>query len=317
MSINMKKINMFMFILSFSFILSHFTTYGAENIIGKVLSTDIVAYIDGLPIESYNIDGNTGIVAEDLLKYGYGVYYNWDLRCLEIENSNSYYDNIKVDYVPEKNTKPIGSFVSNVYSSDIKTFLYGLEEDKEIPSYNIGGKTIILIDSLEQYGDVIWYPDERKICFDFVEGWAVDFEDDYKKDTSSYISNFTIELTKNELGEFDITGENKQYLPYIKFGWGKINGFWLRFLIYPTEQTEELRNNILNNMLGEDEQRRYINKSCDFANEHIKAYINDEKVDIVAVKGYPKDPNAGGYYLYFDKEIRSIEDIETIKVECK
>lgn len=40
---------------------------------GWVLYTNIVAYIDDVPIRSYNIDGYTYIVAEDLQEYGYEV----------------------------------------------------------------------------------------------------------------------------------------------------------------------------------------------------------------------------------------------------
>lgn len=41
--------------------------------IGQVLYTDIVAYIDGYAIRSYNINWNTYIVVEDLAAYGFDV----------------------------------------------------------------------------------------------------------------------------------------------------------------------------------------------------------------------------------------------------
>ena len=54
------------------------------DVIGHVLHTDIVCYIDGHPIRSYNIGGNTWIVAEDLLSYGFEVTWLGDERRLVI-----------------------------------------------------------------------------------------------------------------------------------------------------------------------------------------------------------------------------------------
>lgn len=43
--------------------------------LGHVYSTDIVTYVDGMPITSYNIGGKTVIAAKDLMEYGFQV--NW------------------------------------------------------------------------------------------------------------------------------------------------------------------------------------------------------------------------------------------------
>ena len=44
--------------------------------IGKVYATDIVTYLDGMPMPSYNIGGKTAILVRDLAPYGFEV--EWD-----------------------------------------------------------------------------------------------------------------------------------------------------------------------------------------------------------------------------------------------
>ena len=41
----------------------------------KVIYSDITAYINGLPIPSYNLDDRTVVIAEDLEKYGFDLHY--------------------------------------------------------------------------------------------------------------------------------------------------------------------------------------------------------------------------------------------------
>ncbi|MBQ7097398.1 MAG: hypothetical protein IJN96_04905, partial [Clostridia bacterium] len=44
------------------------------DIAGKIYSTDIIAYVNDKPIESYNIGGKTAIIMEDLDEsYGFTV----------------------------------------------------------------------------------------------------------------------------------------------------------------------------------------------------------------------------------------------------
>ena len=57
--------------------------YKVGDAIGNVLYTDIVTYIDGYAIRSYNINGYTYIVAEDLLMYGFSVVWNGAAKTLK------------------------------------------------------------------------------------------------------------------------------------------------------------------------------------------------------------------------------------------
>ena len=72
---NMRKL-VGCIILLFCFMLGENIVYASEKVIGKVLTTDIIAYIDELAIPCYDIDGKIGIIAEDLKNYGFDVIYS-------------------------------------------------------------------------------------------------------------------------------------------------------------------------------------------------------------------------------------------------
>ncbi len=307
----MKKYNRFLsFLLFFCIISPTFTTYGA-TIIGKAVNTDIVAYINDLPIPSYNIDGQTAIVAEDLNQYGFRVHYWEEYRLLQLDYVPT--DNVKItaDYTPKKNTKPIGSFAANVYQTDITTTLRG----DEIPSFNIGGKTLIFIDALKKYGDVIWYPEEREIRFTYVPNWKLEVPNDYTKDTSASISYFVLELTRDETGEFVVSGENEQYITYVSF-WGGKSPVGFQFSLYQNVnlQTSDVAH-LLNQMLNADREE-WIADDTTFANEHMKVFINEEPVSILSVTGGGGNGHTD-YSFSLDKNIRKLEEIQSIRLECR
>ena len=74
-------------ILSFAvtgFIMSSICIVAAMpgDVIRPIYSTDILTYMDGIPLQGYAIDGKTMICLEDLSDYGFSVYYNDDARAL-------------------------------------------------------------------------------------------------------------------------------------------------------------------------------------------------------------------------------------------
>ena len=109
-----------------------------------VLYTDIVANIDGCPIPSYNVAGDTVVVAEDLIDYGFTVEWLPAERRLEVTRTEG--KAYTADYVPQENTHPIGSRAMPVLSTDIVTTLDGVS----IPSRNIDGRTVIAMDDLAE-----------------------------------------------------------------------------------------------------------------------------------------------------------------------
>lgn len=121
--------------------------------------TDINAYINNYVIPSYNIEGYTGVVAEDLRYYGFDVVWSETERTLKITRNTSV--NKIETYLQPTQTSPIylGKNAYSVLITDIRTFI----NDIEVVSYNIGGKTVIRFDSLAAFGDVNWDENARKI----------------------------------------------------------------------------------------------------------------------------------------------------------
>lgn len=148
-------------------VLFSFTSVNAD-VVGSVITTDIVAYIDNLPIPAYNIDGYTAVIIRDLEKYGYTV--NWD----EAQRKVTFYRDFSVPVeglIPLYEPYPLGQKLFDVYSTDIKVF-FG---DKEITAYNIGGKTAVRLRDLKTVKDVT-YDMEAKTAN--LETYDVEFFDD-------------------------------------------------------------------------------------------------------------------------------------------
>jgi len=112
------------------------------NSIGNVLSTDIVAYIDDMPVVSYNVDGKTVVIVEELVKYGFRVAWDSETRKLIVST-----DKLPVtapEYINETEDLPIGTSVGEIYQSDIVTEING----REYESYNMNGQTVVVIEAL-------------------------------------------------------------------------------------------------------------------------------------------------------------------------
>ena len=110
------------------------------DVAGNIFTTDIAADVDGMSIRSYNIGGKTAILVEELQSYGFYVEWKAQERLLVV----------KTEFMPTKTPeythikqKP-GDVAGNIYETDIKTFVNGIE----VPSYNIGGLTAVAIEAL-------------------------------------------------------------------------------------------------------------------------------------------------------------------------
>lgn len=123
-------------------------SYAASNSAGNLLATDIGAYINGCKIPSYNVNGYTAIVAEDLASYGFSVVWNDKTRLLTVSrNDKSEFSGISQT---ESQTAQVGKKIGTAYYTDIRTFVKGIT----VLSYNIGGKTAIFADALSLFGTV-------------------------------------------------------------------------------------------------------------------------------------------------------------------
>lgn len=145
------------------------------DVVNHALYTDIIAYINGFPIESFNVDGYTYVIAEDLEYYGFSVTWDGANRRLHVEKDP--YDNwvemnYEPGYIPDY---MIGMPAYDILETDIETYFDGYL----VESYNIDGRTIIQFDVLEWYGYVDWYPYERVISAYLDWIYPVDSDPDY------------------------------------------------------------------------------------------------------------------------------------------
>ncbi len=60
----------------------------------------------------------------------------------------------------------------------------------------------------------------------------------------------------------------------------------------------------------------YYRKNADFANEHIKVFINGKKLNICSVVKSIGN-NHTDYHFYFDEKVKDFDEIQTLKLEYK
>ena len=121
------------------------------DIVGNLYSTDILAYVNGKPVASYNIGGKTAVIMEDLNGfsgsgdnndwYGYGIdcWYHDGTRTLNVNSRHESYGSPVV-----KRGAPGGAVVGHIYETDIRV----LFNNHLVPAYNINGKTAVCIEDL-------------------------------------------------------------------------------------------------------------------------------------------------------------------------
>lgn len=304
----------------------------AAPIMEKAIYSDITAYINDIPIPSYNVDNRTMIIAEDLVNYGFDVKYVEKERCLYIDyNENK---EVTANDIQEQK-KNIGDTAFDVYPTDIFIKVNGITTGYQYgASYNIGGKMLASIEELDRFKNsyIIWNEEQRKIYFYTVPHWRIvaDIDYDYKKEKTENISDFKLQLTRNEQGKFDVTGENEQYLIHFKMDWfgnTKVRDFeksWFEnakvtfdFCIDECDMTKtEKLTQLLNNILTINSEGNEVKQNIAAANEHIKVFINGEKITVSAVELEP-DFERTIYHFELDEVIKNVEEIQTVTIECK
>ena len=142
------------------------------DIAGDIYSTDIKTYFFDNEINSYNIGGQTVIVAEDLALFG-GISVEWNSadRKLIVTDDFRYHhsDNPQAtDHANLPVSYPDGYFdrskPKHIYTTDIVTE-YSIDgSTAKLASYNIGGYTCIVVEDLMARGySVTWDGDAREL----------------------------------------------------------------------------------------------------------------------------------------------------------
>lgn len=138
-------------------------SYNVGDITEKVLSTDIVTYIDGIRVPSFNIAGRTAVIAENLNACGIGfsVIYDDSTRTLTISNTDTQIADRDYFYFDtDTSSEPVGTPIMDVLYTDIRTYFH----TEEMQSFNIGGYTCVYADDLAALcGTYVWDENARTV----------------------------------------------------------------------------------------------------------------------------------------------------------
>lgn len=146
----------------------------AEETLGNAVYTDVITYINHVPIESHNFNGRTLIAAEDLQGFGFDVKWNEYKRTLTITR-NPENNDIYMPFVTEVDPKKIGKKEFTVTTTDVKVYT----GDYQYTSFGgITGYTLIDVNELVCIDNVsvVWCPEVRAVKI-----WVEDGLEMYEK----------------------------------------------------------------------------------------------------------------------------------------
>lgn len=103
-------------------------------------TTDILTYMDGIPIQTWSLNGRMLIALEDLESYGFSVSYDESIRTLFVNKTNEPYEDFHPVY--ERGTE--GEIAGYTYETDIAAYVNGTY----IPTESINGKLLAVAEDL-------------------------------------------------------------------------------------------------------------------------------------------------------------------------
>ena len=129
-----------------------------------------------------------------------------------------------------------GDVIGNVYSTDILAFI----NDVQVPSYNIGGKTVVILEDLADYGIQCFYSDELRTLAAYSFSWDPSLQKQavrgtaggitgriYETDIKTYVNGLPVQayslngkmaVAIEDLGE--ITSAAMEWSPYnMRYVW--------------------------------------------------------------------------------------------------
>lgn len=210
------------------------------DIAGAVYYTDIRAYINSHPIESYNVDGYTAICAEDLAAYGFSVYWYAESRLLNVVPYLEY-EYAPPEYTFPEVTKPAGTYRMPYLETDIQV----LADGNAIPSWNIDGRTLIRLQDLTMFGTPVWDAETRTSSFTSLPRWtmlyciaAAPILDVDKTSITEFDLTFSLDQIP---GQFSLSGTHASYFDPYSFQWEfYANGAEVRFVFFQNQPSLNL-----------------------------------------------------------------------------
>ena len=158
----MKKFSLIIAIIIFMFLLSINVSAKVGDIVGSIYSTDILAFINGVPVQAYNIGGKTVVILEDLREYGVAVDYLDKSRTLVV----TMYWKPPTEHKQIERGTP-GRIVGNIYETDIIVYVNAVP----ITAFSLNGRMAVAIEDLGRITDksLEWSPYNMKCVWDSKE----------------------------------------------------------------------------------------------------------------------------------------------------
>lgn len=281
--------------------------------------SDIKAYVNGVEIGSYNIDGSTYIIAENLLGYGFNVYNPFmtplddqrpDFSRLHITLDDDRDDHISgrqniwmwERYSPN-NGRKVGDVIP-VHDNSTDVFILRGDDIFSVDSYNIDGWSVIRFDELAAFGEVVWHPEERELRY--YGPWKISYSQYVSKplDADADTDRLVIDAARNADGRYVIYNENLRYAAdWSGFIFSKDEALRMSLTFYcdaPSGQVGYY--DTIKNSVGGD------------ANELMTLLINGNKIPITDVVCDTDKTNAAfvTYTLVFDLPYTYPEDVGTL-----
>jgi len=314
----MKKL---LFITAFCFLFALSCSAKSGDINGSIYSTDILATVNGTPVESFNIGGKTAIVLEDLQKLGANVTYEDSLRTLLVDFTS------KNDISAEIARGTTGKILGNVYESDIKTYCNGTL----IHTFSLNGKMAAAIEEIgadNTYSNCnakfVWNGSTRTISLDFlVDNFAKAYAILVQKNlTQLTVHNDTIQLAINHFyggagmsSSYDATFDTNRIYPIYANGEqvgihfplhiknffqddtgavSLIDGFTLDFICYDLQKITEICANT-------EETKPTYQEVLDYYVSQSYAIDASDRVDTAAytffISTYQSGKQSTGYHI--------------------
>lgn len=162
--------------------------------LGKIQKSDIVTYLDGKKITSYNNGGRTYICAEEMDDYGYDVVWDGEKRTLSVQRSISFtVPKLNYNYGPMTVYYDL-SFSEFWMQGQITTFVFTKVEDLSSKYYRLHYQT----------AGTITYTDDPTCAT--LSGSPMLLHAYYMDSSNQTLGQSYIELSANSDGNFDISG---------------------------------------------------------------------------------------------------------------
>lgn len=301
------------------------TRVKAEEIMNIVYS-DIVAYIDDRPIQSFNIDGKTFIFAEDLNKYGFDVKWVESIHALSVKYNPL--KEITTQYEPKIEKNKIGDIIGTAAFKDMDVCIEGEQPLEYRNVYNIRGKTALWLDDLAKYYGKEYTWENRTLKLTLSKSKAKTFDWRYDINWREAYNNLNnikdnppdcksiCQLYRVANGnEFElqleyVTGRKESAFDFL-ISSGSIS---VSFYQNDFEELEEAMSNISGCANINYNEREVANtpERKEEVSKKFRVFVNDEQIEGEFYRG--QGNGHVDYSFKFDKEV-ALEDIQTIRIE--